>query len=138
VVVGSILFDLSLPREPGTWAVFAVSIVLAFVVSYAWRFLVSCSGFWLLDARGVAQLSAGVFTFCSGSLLPFAFFPAWLGNTLHWLPFASMVQLPIEVLLRKGGAADNLALQLVWAVVLLGLGHVVVRRAERRLVVQGG
>ena len=138
VVVGSFIFDLALPRDPATWVAFALSIALALAVSYAWRFIVSCSGFWLLDARGVAMLSAAVFTIGSGSGVPLQFMPIWLGDLLHWLPFASMVQLPIEVLLQKGNTASTLALQLGWAGALLALGHVILARAERRLVVQGG
>jgi ABC-2 type transport system permease protein len=138
IMVGSLLFDLSLPTTPSVWLLFAMSIALAFFLSYAWRFLVSCSGFWLLDGRGVTMLAGAAFTIASGSGVPLALMPTALGDALHWLPFAGMVQLPIEVLLQKGSALENLALQASWAVALLALGHVVLKRAERRLVVHGG
>lgn len=137
VLVGGLVFDLSLPTRPAVWLAFSVSLSLAFVVVFAWKLLVSLSAFWLLNPAGVVQLAGALFTFGSGSLLPLAFMPDWLEGTLRWLPFAAMLQLPLEVLLGRG-VVGPLARQAVWAVVLLAVGRVVLRRAERKLVVQGG
>ena len=137
VLVGGVMFDLTLPTRMAVWLSFALSLSLAFVLVYAWKLLVSLSGFWLLNPAGVVQLAAGLFTFGSGSLLPLAFMPDGLEGTLRWLPFAAMLQLPLEVLLG-GGVIGPLARQTLWAVVLLALGRLVLRRAERKLVVQGG
>ncbi|HEX4906746.1 MAG TPA: ABC-2 family transporter protein [Acidimicrobiales bacterium] len=135
--IGGLVFDLALPTRAAVWLSFAVSVSLAFVLVYAWKLLVSLSGFWLLNPAGVVQLAAGLFTFGSGSLLPLAFMPDGLEGVLRWLPFAAMLQLPLEVLLGVG-TVEPLARQLVWAVVLLAAGRIVLRRAERKLVVQGG
>lgn len=137
VVVGGLVFDLELSTRPGVWIPFAVSFSLAFVVVFAWKLLVSLSAFWLLNPAGVVQLAGALFTFGSGSLLPLAFMPDWLEGTLRWLPFAAVLQLPLEVLLGRG-IVGPLARQVFWAAVLLVLGRVVLRRAERKLVVQGG
>ena len=137
VLVGGLVFDLALPARPVVWLSFAVSLSLAFVVVYAWKLLVSLSAFWLLNPAGVVQLSGALFTFGSGSLLPLAFMPDGLEGTLRWLPFAAMLQLPLEVFLGRGVVAPMVR-QVLWAVVLLALGRVVLRRAERKLVVQGG
>jgi ABC-2 type transport system permease protein len=56
-------------------------------------------------------------------------------------PFPSMLQAPVDVLSgRVAGwsALETVAVQAFWLVVMLGLGRVVLRRALRRLVVQGG
>ena len=137
VLVGAIVFDLTLPANAAVWLAFAISLALALVIVFAWKLLVSLSAFWLLHPAGVVSLAGGLYTFGSGSLIPLAFMPDWLGGSLRWLPFAGMVQLPIEIVLGRG-VTGPLALQVGWAVVLLALGRVVLRRAERRLVVQGG
>lgn len=137
VVVGGLVFDLALPVRPGVWIAFAVSLSLAFVVVFAWKMLVSLSAFWLLNPAGVVQLAGALFTFGSGALLPLAFMPDWLEGTLRWLPFAAVLQLPLEVLLGRG-IVGPLVRQAFWAAILLVLGRVVLRRAERKLVVQGG
>ena len=137
LLVGASVFDLTLPARPAVWLAFAASVVLALLVVFGWKLLVSLSSFWLLNPAGVVSLAGGLYTFGSGSLIPLPFMPDWLGGSLRWLPFAGMVQLPIEILLGRG-VVGPLALQAFWAVVLLALGRVVIRRGERRLVVQGG
>ena len=98
-LVGAIVFDLRLPDGAVVWLAFAVSVVLAVVASFAFRFLFNLAAFWLLDDRGAGVLALLVATFFSGLLVPLAFFPDWL-ETLAWaLPFAAMVQTPIEVFL---------------------------------------
>ena len=138
IVLGALLFHFALPHRASVWLVFAVSVALAFVISTAFRFLLSCVAFWLLDSRGLVQLANGLFTALSGSLVPLAFMPDALGDVMRVLPFASILQLPIEVLLEKGDPAAHLAVQAGWAVVMVTLGQVVLHAAERRLVVQGG
>ena len=53
----------------------------------------------------------------------------------------SLLQAPLDVLVERGPTAALVglaALQLGWAVLVLGACRLVQRRAERRLVVQGG
>src|SRR3954452_14272028 len=99
-ILGAFVFELRTP-SPLDFAVFFVSIVLAVVVSLGFRFLYNSAAFWLVDYRGVITLSIVVSLFFSGMVLPLAFFPEWLRALAHALPFASMLQVPIDVYLGK-------------------------------------
>jgi ABC-2 type transport system permease protein len=75
------------------------------------------------------------------------FFPLWFLPPpvslalVAGLPFASTIQLPLDVLVERGGVATQLGLlgvQAGWAVMMLALCHWVQGRGERKLVVQGG
>lgn len=139
-VVGALVFPLRLP-SPASWAWFGVSVLAAIAVGFGWRFLLGLSAFWLLDDRGPASLGALVAVFLSGMYVPVVFFPGWLETLARSLPFASMLQVPVEVFLGRhtgAGAARAVAGQVAWAVVLAVLGRVVLARAVRRLVVHGG
>jgi ABC-2 type transport system permease protein len=92
----------------------------------------------MVDGRGAVRAGAGIATFASGWLVPLSFLPHGLGTTLRWLPFAGMVQAPIDVLLARQPAGPTLARQVMWCAVLLWAGRALLRRAQRRLVVQGG
>ncbi|QDY76908.1 ABC transporter permease [Streptomyces qinzhouensis] len=141
MTVGALAFDLALPSSPLTWAAFLVAVWLALVVSFAFRYLVALSGFWLLDGAGVMQLSALVGTFFSGMLLPLNVFPGVLGEIARALPWSSYLQIPADVLLgeRTGwGLAGAYAFQAGWAAVLLTAGRFLQTVAVRRVVVQGG
>ena len=80
---------------------FLVSLALAVVVSFGFRFLYNSAAFWITDVRGVTTLALTVSLFFSGMVLPLTFFPSWLRAIAHALPFASIVQTPIDVWLGK-------------------------------------
>ncbi|QBR91110.1 ABC transporter permease [Nocardioides euryhalodurans] len=139
-VVGFVLFDIRLPDLAGA-ALFAVSIVLAVVTSFGFRFLVACSAFWLLDQSGVQLMSGVLAIFFSGLALPLVIFPEPLRSIALVLPWASYLQTPADVWLGTldgTGLLAALGLQVAWAVVLLGCCRAVVGAATRRVVVQGG
>jgi ABC-2 type transport system permease protein len=139
-VAGAVVFDLRYPVATNV-VLFLVSLAFAVVVSFGFRFLYNSAAFWLVDIRGVVTLSITVSVFFSGLVLPLAFFPSWLRTLAHALPFASALQTPIDVWLGKYhglGLTGVLALQVFWALVLLGLGHLALRAGARKLVVQGG
>jgi viologen exporter family transport system permease protein len=139
-IVGAFVFDLHYPTALHA-AAFAVSVVLAVLVSMGFRFLYNLGAFWLVDHRGILRLSVTVSLFFSGMVLPIAFFPGWLAAIAHTLPFRAIIQVPIDVYLGKEeGLAllGALALQAAWAFALLGAGRLVLARGTRKLVIQGG
>ena len=140
-LVGMLVFDIRLPESPATWVWLALSLVLAVVVSFGFRFLYNLVAFWLTDYRGVGWLAMGVSFVLSGFVLPLPFFPDWLEAIARVLPFAAMVQIPIDVFLEQATGAEVaglLLLQALWAVILLCLARIVLGAAIRQLVVQGG
>ena len=140
-LVGALVFDVLVPRDVVTWLAFVVSVFLAVCASFGFRFLVNLAAFWLLDYRGVGVLAMVASTFFSGMIIPLAFFPDWL-EVLAWaLPFAAMIQAPVEVFLGHVEGATLvglLALQAAWALLLLAAGRAVFAAGTRRLVLQGG
>jgi ABC-2 type transport system permease protein len=140
-VIGALVFDLRLPEHPATWLLFVVSVYLAVCVSFAMRFMVNLSAFWLLDYRGVGGLMAAAWTFLSGFAVPVAFFPDTLRTVARALPFVAFVQTPVEIFLEKAGGlelAGLLALQAGWAVALLFAARLMLAAVTRKVVIQGG
>lgn len=137
-VFGVVVLDIAVPESVGTFALYLLSLALGFTVAYAWRFIVSLSGFWMLDTRGAASLAGVIVTFASGALLPLSLLPDGLADVMRVLPFASIVQTPFEVFTGERAVAPALAGQLVWAIVLLAVGRLVLRRAVAKVVIQGG
>jgi ABC-2 type transport system permease protein len=135
-VVGALIFRLHYP-SPLDAVVFLVSVLLAVVASLGFRFLYNVAAFWVLDVRGVMMVALTISLFFSGMIVPLTFFPVWLRDLARALPFASFLQTPVDVWLGKYHAWE-VGLQIVWAVVLLALGQLALRRATQRVVVQGG
>jgi viologen exporter family transport system permease protein len=140
-LIGAAVFEVVLPDGLLVWLAFAVSVVLALIVSFAVRFLVNLMSFWLLDYRGPTMLAMLVSHLLSGLIIPLAFFPEPFGDLARILPFASMLQLPIDIFVGAASGGEVvavLALQAFWAFALIGLGRAVLAAGTRRLVVQGG
>lgn len=138
--VGALVFPLHYPT-PRNLVLFGVSVALAVVVSLGFRFLYNTAAFWLTDIRGVVTLALTVSLFFSGMILPLTFFPSWLQAIARALPFASVVQTPIDIWLGKHHGASlvgMITLQVVWALALLGLGRLTLQLGAARLVIQGG
>lgn len=140
-VVGAIAFHLRVPTDAQTWAAFALCLTIGVAISFAFRFAVSLSTFWLLDERGPTQLAATVALFFSGFIVPLNLFPDWIRPIARALPWAAYVQLPIEVFLGQHPGRDLLGVlahQLFWLAALIGIGRMVLAAATRKVVVQGG
>jgi ABC-2 type transport system permease protein len=142
LVVGMIFFPLYVPTRWYTVPLFAISVVLAVVACFALRFLVNAAAYWLHDARGPQMLWVMAAGILSGLYFPLRLLPDALALTL-WLatPFPGLLQTPLDVLVERdapGLQVGLVALQAAWAAALLGLCRLVQRRAERKLVVQGG
>ncbi len=140
-LLGMLVFDVRVPGDPVLWLAFPLSLALAVTVSFAFRFLFNLAAFWLLDYRGVGALAMVLSTFFSGQIIPIAFFPDGLATVAWALPFAAMVQAPVEVFLGHAAGLELvglLALQAAWGLVLLAAGRAVYAAGTRKLVIQGG
>jgi ABC-2 type transport system permease protein len=140
-LLGALVFDLTAPTDPVRWLAFALSVALAVVVSFGFRFVFNLLSFWLLDFRGPYVIALAVSNVLSGLAIPLVFFPGPLRDVLRALPFAGMLQTPIDVYLGEelgGSTVGSLALQATWALALILLGRAVLAAGTRKLVVQGG
>ena len=139
MIVAVLVFDLYAPRRLTTYACFLVSVVLAVVVCFGCRFLFAASTYWLMDARGMWMGWSIGSVVLSGMQFPLWFLPSPAAEVVYVAsPAASIIQAPLDILVERTPVAPVLALQVGWAVVLLGACQLVQRRAERRLVIQGG
>jgi len=141
ILFGAAAFGFRVPRDPTAWLLLPVAVTLAVAVSFACRFLVNLSAFWIIEVRGPVTFYVLVSGLLGGHLIPVQLFPEWMQVLAYATPFPSMVQSPIDLVTGQAAGSEALLLvtvQLGWAVLLLGLGRLVLRRATRRLVVQGG
>lgn len=138
LLVGLAFFDLTLPSSALRWTAFGLSVLLAILVSFAIRFLLNLVAFWLLDWRGLLSLHAVIGGMLSGLVIPIAFFPDWARVAIWSTPFPAILQAPIDIAIGRGATLPLLAHQLAWAIVLLVGGRLMLARAVRTLVIQGG
>jgi ABC-2 type transport system permease protein len=141
MVFYAVVFDISYPRLPAQWLGLALAILLAWLVSFSFRFLVNLFAFWTPNAIGFARFFYALSWFASGFMMPLRYFPDWFVHLCNLTPFPSMVSTVTEVylgLLSGPQVFRALFFQAVWALILIGAGQLVFRAGVRRLVIQGG
>lgn len=139
--LGALVFDIRAPEEAWRWLAFALSVALAVLVSFGLRFIVNVTSFWVLDYRGPTTIAIAAANLFSGMVVPLVFLPGDLADALRLTPFAAIIQSPIDVWMGEevgGSTLGVLALQALWAAVLLAAGRSVLAAGTRKLVVQGG
>ncbi|CAN5857795.1 MAG: ABC-2 family transporter protein [Chloroflexota bacterium] len=138
LAIGWLLFEISLPATPARALWFLAAVVLGVWVSFSIRLLSNLLAFWLIDHRGLAAVWLTLTTFLSGMAMPIAFFPEPLRTIAELLPFQAILMSPINAWLGKGDPLVIIAIQVFWIIALVMLCGIVLKRGERRLVVQGG
>ncbi len=134
-------FGMELPGAAATWGLFALSLLLAVLVSFAWRFAVNTIAFWWINARGAMWMASTAAWFLSGLALPVDVFPHWLQVVAAWSPFPAILHIPMQIVLGRlvGAAAGRgLLTQAGWLLTLWVLNLALTRTGIRKLVVQGG
>jgi ABC-2 type transport system permease protein len=140
-VVFAFFYDIVLPDSLLQWGFFLLSMILALLISFGWRFMVNLAAFWTPNAIGIGRFAFGLSWIFSGFYMPLAFFPDWLARFSQATPFGASIYIPIQIFLGniQGRALlDSLFLQCVWIATLWILDRIILARGVRKLVIQGG
>ena len=139
--LGLVLFRIRLPDTIVAWLAFALSALLAIVLSFCLRFMINVLGFWTTDVKGIMGMVLLAINFLTGFLVPLDFFPPAVRAIVLRLPFAGMIDTPTKIFLQQARGAELLALlaqQTLWVVLFVAAAQLLLHRATRKLVVQGG
>ena len=137
-LAGALAFHLRLPVRPVTWVWFVVAVTLGTAVASRFWLLVNLAAFWLMEVRGLVTLAVMVLTVASGFTVPLQFLTGWPGALCRWSPFPTLAQFPVEVFLELRAGWRAVVPALAWLAALEGAVRVVLRRATRKVVLQGG
>ena len=134
-------FCVTLPPNWHAGVLFLISITLGFLVLISFSMLIYISAFYTISPMGIRILASSVTEFFAGAIIPIPFFPSALQRLMYALPFASMQNTPFLIYaghIDGMKALQSIALQLIWLAMLLAAGCFFMRRALKKVVVQGG
>lgn len=141
VLIYALFVPITTPPSVLHWLALLVSLLFAWYISFAWRFIVNLAAFWTPNALGVGRFAFGLTWVLSGFFMPLRFYPDWFIALCNATPFPAMVNTVVEIYLGlvDGWAMLNLILQQAfWAAALYIVAQFVLRAGVRRLVIQGG
>ena len=134
-------FRMSLPVDGAAFLLFLAALLLAFGITVAFCMLVYMLCFFTISPQGWRMVLTGAVDFLSGNLIPLPFFPKKALFLLKLSPFAYMQNVPFRIYsgdLAGGEAYPYLAGQIFWLAALVSVGFFLWKRAEKRVVIQGG
>lgn len=134
-------YCLSLPSGFSTFLWFLVSMALGFLAAVAFCMLVYITTFYTLSPIGIRIIAVTIVEFLSGGVVPIPFFPDGIRFIFELLPFASMQNMPLRIYSGNITGNDVLAgitLQVFWLAVMVCVGRLLMNRALKRVVIQGG
>lgn len=134
-------YRIHLPSSFSAFLLFIVSALLGFFVVVAFCMLVYITAFYTISPLGVKILAISTIEFFSGSVIPLPFLPDNVRFVFELLPFASMQNVPLRIYSGNISGSEliySVALQAFWVAALIVIGKLWMKRALKRVVVQGG
>lgn len=136
-----VLFKVLPPFSLTMTLYFFTSAALGYLVLYNLNFLAWVSSFWFFWTFSLITIKDAAVMILSGALLPLWFMPPWMVQFIKYTPFDSIYYTPISIYLGQmpeNEIATCILRQIIWVIILFGIGHLLWKIATRRLVVQGG
>lgn len=142
IMIGyAILFDITVPKTIHQWLAFILVVILSWLISFSWRFLVNLAAFWSPNAFGIGRLAFILAWFLSGFFIPLRLLPSWFVRLCYLTPFPYTINSVVEVYLGLVNGQELVMLilaQLAWIFLLIFVGMVILRAGVRRLEILGG
>lgn len=94
-----------------------------------------------LNEKGIVQVIIAIADLLSGITVPIPFFPKFLQNISKCLPFQYVSDLPFRIYVGNINLTTGLyglLIQIIWAIIIIAIGYIIMKKSLKRVVVQGG
>lgn len=134
-------YGLSLPKDINAFVWFVITLFLGYLVVVAFCMLVYIVTFFTISPKGITMVAISMVEFLAGAVIPLPFLPMDVRRVVEWLPFAAMQNVPLRIYsgdIIGSNIYSSAALQLFWLMVLVLTGRVLIKKALKKVIVQGG
>ena len=144
IIISSLLpgvYRLQPPDSIASFILFLLSMILALIVVLGYTMLIYIFSFYTISPIGIKMIMIMLADFFSGSLIPLPLLPDSIKDIFYLSPFGAMQNTPFMIysgVLSNMESIKHLLVQVFWAIILIVLGRLIMRKAMRKVVVQGG
>lgn len=121
---------------------FVISVIIAVSINYSIDFIVGTICLYTESIWGINIMKQVIVTLLSGATIPLAFFPEPLKTIVYYLPFQSIYNAPLSVLLdgnpQPQTIITTLGTQLIWCIVMIIISKLFWKASVRQITVNGG
>lgn len=119
------------------FALCAISILLSITICYCFDYFISLFCIFTHNTWGISSLRDGLVQILSGAIVPLALFPSRVSKLIYCLPFAYMVDTPVNIL-QKNAGYDVLTKQLLYCGLMIAIVIIGEKLFMKKLQIQGG
>jgi len=139
--IGGLFLGLASPVSWTAGILFSLSIFFAFFLSSAITTLVMISLFWTFSGDGIQRFLPPCIALLSGMIVPLPLFPDWVQPFISIQPFRGVVDIPCRLytgIIPASEAFYYLGFQVAWTAAFIVAGQLLMNRALKKFVIQGG
>jgi ABC-2 type transport system permease protein len=134
-------FNLDLTTTIPRLILFIVSLGLASILVVAISLLYHIICLYTLDEKGIVNMFMVVSDILSGLTVPIPFFPSYLQKISDILPFRYVSDFPFRLYIGNISINEGMIgiiVQLIWIIILVCIGYLLMKKALKKAVIQGG
>lgn len=121
---------------------FLISVILAVMINYSIDFIVGTICLYSESIWGINMMKQVIVLLFSGATIPLAFFPETMKRIVYMLPFRSIYDAPLTILLNENPdpaiLIQTLGTQLLWVVLINIISRLFWSVSIRQITVNGG
>lgn len=131
-------------QAPASWlngSMYLISTLAAILLGAVITANLAVLLFYTISGTGINYAAPGIIMFFSGMIVPVPLMPRWLETVTNFLPFRGLADTPFRIYMGHFSYLESAAAilhQCLWIAVLIVIGRLVLSRAVKRVVVQGG
>ena len=132
---------LMLPVSFPAFVLFVVALIVGVFTMCAIAMIAVALIFKTVSAKGVVTIVHTVTGLLGGLFIPLPLMPEAVQNVLNYLPFRFITDLPLRIYIGNVSCLSALmyiGIALVWLVALIAIGKLLLKKATRNVVIQGG
>lgn len=134
-------YNLMFPVSFEALLLFIVTIFISSLLITGYIMISHIISFYTLSDKGITSVLNSFFEMLSGISIPLPLFPQIMQNILKFLPFMYISDFSLRIYtgyIQINEVWSIMLIQLVWTVFIIGLGYLLMKRALKRIVSQGG
>lgn len=134
-------FHLDLTISFPRFIIFLISLILSAFLMVAIILFYHIICLFTLDEKGVVNILMVITDILSGLVIPIPFFPEFLQNISNILPFRYVSDFPFRLYVGNISMTEGLygiIIQIIWIIIMVITGRMLMNKALRKNVVQGG
>lgn len=134
-------YRLAAPASLIHFLLFVITLIFGLLITVAFCMLVYALTFFTISPQGLRIVFTSSVEFFSGAIIPLPFFPEKIQAFMELLPFAAMQNVSLRIYsgsLTSQEMYKTIFLQIFWLIILILLGSMLCKYAEKKITVQGG